>query len=722
MSPAISITWRHLARTLPVILLSCGMNALADSPGWWESGDPPAIDPAAEANNHGPASVGQAKWMVTEALRALEPIAPAIGDEIRSDLSGIVDLSVPDPKTDPWRAKQKAPLTLGQLKAIARPFYNHLNAESSSWVLDQIEDRNGGTATADTHYWQITGNANYTSGGYFPWNPATTSATNKETAVIGQLKSVFSLDFSTFVTAPPENIYEPEIYTGYVYYPEGGRTLAGQTLVVWPGEWDVSHGGKVTGYWYDVTRGIQLGEDNEFEYTVTQADVDAESYIIWVANAVQGGDIVSTTTAYGIFAKEPWTGSEPHFDNPYAAIHGMDITGSHASGATLTKADLRWLDPVEGYGLTPAMFTTGEWYKNGIATGVHTSTYADTDDGDVITYAEFATNALGDSILIHSTPFPVSDGLAAYQEEVVDAFDALIDGESGSSDMELFSSENHSTPAYTRNTSLWAAPLVPKLTGVSAWKSHGDQSYGGVLITPRHILYCQHGHPRGYGSWKSSAPAALTVRFVLEDNTVVDATQLCQSEWPETEWTPTERAAYVAAHPEILDVAPASLPDLCVAVLDRDIDVEGVQIVPIAGRNKAEYDALTANGLPYFHISQGKSGGSPPTPISSYPAYNKMMACVRAATGNVTESDPPYDDLDYSLWDGDSGTPTFVLHRGVPYLESVIYGQNYQRTSVGPKIAWVNAMIAAADAGAIELGHMTTPTGYTVSVSALPSD
>jgi len=725
MSARPQIAAGRLARALLLILPICGtMTVLADDPGWWGSGDPPAVDSTLSATNHAPATVGQAKWLALEALRALEPIAPAIGDAIRGDLEELADFTVPDPKTDAWREKQRAALTLGQLKALALPFYNHLNAESPSWVLDQIEARQGGTATSGTHYWQVTGNAAYQSGGYFPWNPATATAVNHQAAGLGHLKSVFFLDFPDFVTAPPVKIYDPEIYMGFVY--DGFsyfRTIVGQTIVAYHGEWDLSHGGKVSGYWYDLTRGIQLGDDDQLEYTVTQADVDADAYIVWIVDAVQGGHTISFTTPYGIHAVEPWPEGVPHLDNLYFNIHGNKITGSSTSGATLTKPDFRWIDPVEGF--TPVMTVSGEWYKNGVATGVHASTYSDTDDGDLIKWVETATNAIGPaSPPIGSADFAVSDQAAAYLAEAEDSYEDLIAGESGASDMELFTSENHSTPAYTRNTSLWAAPLVPQLTGVSAWKSHGGQSYGGVLISPRHILYCQHSHPRGYGSWKNSSPAPVTVRFVLADNTVVDATQLCQSEAAEVTWTPTERAAYAAAHPEILDVDPRTTPDLSVAVLDRDVSADGVHIVPIVGRSYAEWQLLTEGNTPYFHLSQGNTGGFPATPISSYPPYNKMMACMRAATGNVTPSVAPYDALDYSLWGGDSGTPTFILHRNTVYLHGIAVSQNYGRSSPGPNIAWINAMIAAADAGAAELGHVF-PTGYTsptVSVTDLPYD
>ena len=107
------------------------------SPDWWSDGVPPVIN-GSPANNQGPANIGQAKWMVSEALRALDAAAPAIATQVRADLAGtppdhadrIIDLGIPEPKDAAWIEKQKAPLLIGQLKAIAAPFYTRLNAST----------------------------------------------------------------------------------------------------------------------------------------------------------------------------------------------------------------------------------------------------------------------------------------------------------------------------------------------------------------------------------------------------------------------------------------------------------------------------------------------------------------------------------------------------------------------------------------------------------------
>ncbi len=142
----------------------------------WLDGHPPVLTGTSE-NNHGPANIGQVKWMATEALRALDAASPQLAADIRLDLNGtspsnrIVDLTEPDLKTPEWIENQKAPLLVGQLKPSPRLFYNRLNTISLQWVLDQIQQKHDGSAILGTDYWRVTGKPNYTENGYFPWTP-----------------------------------------------------------------------------------------------------------------------------------------------------------------------------------------------------------------------------------------------------------------------------------------------------------------------------------------------------------------------------------------------------------------------------------------------------------------------------------------------------------------------------------------------------------------------
>lgn len=213
MSDLNSILRRPHLAIVALVLLFAGIAVIAANPSWWSL--PHASDPAAPtnlnippvlngalANNKGPATIGQAKHMVISALLELDKSAPQIATSIRADLTTILDLSVPNTKTPAWIEKQKAPLLLGQLKAIALPFYNRLNTLHPQWVLSQIQLAQNNTAVIGIHYWQAIGNAAYTNNGYYPWNPQPLVGINNSIATIGQVKAVFSLRFDTLSLGP----------------------------------------------------------------------------------------------------------------------------------------------------------------------------------------------------------------------------------------------------------------------------------------------------------------------------------------------------------------------------------------------------------------------------------------------------------------------------------------------------------------------------------------
>jgi hypothetical protein len=162
-------------------LILLAMISLAAPPLWWSQGNPPVVTGVAE-NNKGPANIGQAKNMVAAALQALDTQAPTIATQVRADLaiSHPDLLTVPSPKTPDWIEKQKAPLLLGQLKAISAPFYTRVNALNPTWLA--AERTTNGTNHPDS---------------IFPWTATTADDANKAIANIGQLKAVFSLRLET---------------------------------------------------------------------------------------------------------------------------------------------------------------------------------------------------------------------------------------------------------------------------------------------------------------------------------------------------------------------------------------------------------------------------------------------------------------------------------------------------------------------------------------------
>jgi hypothetical protein len=167
-------------KLVPGLLLTLVVAAFAAPPLWWSEGNPPVIAPGAPENNQGPANIGQAKHMAKSALDALRPVLPAVADEIEADLvgSGKPIPSWAAPANQAEKDKNHAPLLIGQLKAIADPFYNRLHAAAPHWLEAER------TANGTNH-----------PGAIFPWTSAVSDDNNKAIANIGQLKAVFSLRF-----------------------------------------------------------------------------------------------------------------------------------------------------------------------------------------------------------------------------------------------------------------------------------------------------------------------------------------------------------------------------------------------------------------------------------------------------------------------------------------------------------------------------------------------
>lgn len=162
------------------LFISCGCLHAGD-PSWWTDPEAPVVDRTAQADNHGVANVGQAKWMAQNALRALRKLLPQVANQIEGDLVGpgkpIAAFAAA--ANDEERAANRAPLLTGQLKAVVAPFYARLHAAAPGWLATQ---RSANRFPDD--------------GGIYPWPANATNALSHTAVTTGQLKSVFALDFT----------------------------------------------------------------------------------------------------------------------------------------------------------------------------------------------------------------------------------------------------------------------------------------------------------------------------------------------------------------------------------------------------------------------------------------------------------------------------------------------------------------------------------------------
>jgi hypothetical protein len=139
------------------------------------------------SSNLSPATVGQAKHMVAQALAELEDhLSPGEFAALQSDVAAVVDLT--PPTTPEGLEKQRWVLAVGELKAMAKPFYDRLWALDFPWMSQKMTAV--GIRVAE-------------SGGYspYPWSQAKTDDSNMSAASVGQLKAVCSLPFETWTAS-----------------------------------------------------------------------------------------------------------------------------------------------------------------------------------------------------------------------------------------------------------------------------------------------------------------------------------------------------------------------------------------------------------------------------------------------------------------------------------------------------------------------------------------
>jgi len=159
---------------------------LALPPAWWSEPQTQVLDPinpATTTDNYAPANLGQLKHVAKQAKAHLDSHLPdGSGLTIDTLVAGFGgNLTVEQ------REANYAPINLGQLKSVAKPFYDRL-LEFQYDTKANLIDR-GFPSSWTSNY---------------PWNPATAVAENYAPANLGQLKAVFSFDLSAPVGQLPE--------------------------------------------------------------------------------------------------------------------------------------------------------------------------------------------------------------------------------------------------------------------------------------------------------------------------------------------------------------------------------------------------------------------------------------------------------------------------------------------------------------------------------------
>lgn len=234
--------------------------------------------------------------------------------------------------------------------------------------------------------------------------------------------------------------------------------------------------------------------------------------------------------------------------------------------------------------------------------------------------------------------------------------------------LNLYTTQNHSAPSYTRNPNCWANSVLNNLTCISPWNSTNSNRRAGTLITPRHIIFAAH--------YQISNGA--TIRFIDPENNVV-----------------TRTMTHKRVHP---DYSPY-FPDLVVGILDSDVpaDILPCKVLP---DNWQTYLPTSIDRIPCLTLDQEEKAliTDGYNLSSSYTSFRAPLA------------DSARSDFYESKIVGDSGNPAFLIISGELVLLTVwTYGGAGSGTSITYFKNDINQMIESVDALA------SVNTGYTLT-------
>lgn len=180
--------FRRIAAILAAI---SGLHAAPPQPSWWNDPETQISQWGLPQSDDSPVTLGQLKFVASQARKHLDKHLPGgAGSGISQMVSAFKPVSgvayTPE-QLQQIRRDNFAPATLAQLKAVAKPFYDRLNAVGFN-TKQNLMNRGYPNKWIGAGAWI----------GYYPWNPGTPVAENYAPASIGQLKMVFSFDVSNF--------------------------------------------------------------------------------------------------------------------------------------------------------------------------------------------------------------------------------------------------------------------------------------------------------------------------------------------------------------------------------------------------------------------------------------------------------------------------------------------------------------------------------------------
>ena len=261
-----------------------------------------------------------------------------------------------------------------------------------------------------------------------------------------------------------------------------------------------------------------------------------------------------------------------------------------------------------------------------------------------------------------------------------DPMDTALSGANPATQQKVYTSQDHVTPAYVRNTSFFLQGThAEALTCTSPWNSRQAGNRAGTAITARHAVLANH-YPLLAGD---------TLRFIASDNTVITRTVV--------------QAARIFSNGYGTDAWMILLDsDLPASITPCKIFPDGYETYLPAGATTAAAAALpllamdfSENGIALDLITE-QAGSNSPTMIYGAPTIPHRLAF--------------YDPIIV----GDSGNPVFGVIGSELWLLSTFFGAN-TGPFYGGLVPELNAMITTLDTLQGDI------TGHTVTVGDLSS-
>jgi hypothetical protein len=444
-----------------------------------------------------------------------------------------------------------------------------------------------------------------------------------------------------------------------------------------------------------------------YPYALPSQAATLQSHLI--AAGYPGSTVTTSAGTWSAVIRD-YTASETFFEATWSGDQITEVRNQNTSGTLVALPGYPYTMPAQeaalesdliaaGFAYTQVTLFRDSWtifLPNVTTLGVtrtFTATISPTDPFQMWTPQD-ATNGINLQALLESTVENVRVGGAVKQEsdkgflrlgavpsrtmrmpelaaKMIDGVDSRLSAAAApSTAMKLFTviGALYTGSIYTPNPQNWLQDLRPQLTGFHMGAGAWTQSYALIPLGDRYVLSCGHNGP-GPGE---------SVKYVSATGDVFTTTI--------THWI-NDYPARASS-----DTKQAYQTDLMVCVLADPLPA-WVYRAPIIALSDTLRTALDAYDPPTVAISQGNWTDGPTSPYGFADTPDNRMAFVKSMLLK-TPRPALRDSFYHGAFEGDSGTPEYILLDDVLYLYRVITNSAGSGVYVGEWLPYINSLIA----------------------------